>query len=510
MLKVSHTDATTLESIIAENEDWLIDRILAYAKRQGYTRYTSTLREAWRQSVVGLSASIVAALKMDLPDLELLPGEDCAADPMTRFGIHEAGLHRQRGVPLGMFLGLMKYYRQGYQDLIVETAPDRVREGTFSRILDRCFDRIEIGFVSSWQTPEQNDRIADLQRANRDMTNEKNRYLTIFESLQSPVAVLDSHGGIVTANHAWTTLFDGASTPGTAYYGSAHSDKPPAWIAGVIQQCVAGQLEASTITKVVRTAAGQRHLSIKIKRMLDVSDKFSGCVILLDDVTRQQQAEAALQESTIWLTEMFNALEDAVFIAKPSGRIVDSNLAAQRIFGYTAAELKDQSTEILHMDHDHYEAFTLHVRETLAKGGKTAFEYTGKRKNGDLFPSMIHIALLRKADHAPMGIVCVVRDLTVLKEAEAAAHQNARLQGALALAGAVCHDMNQPLMAITGYAELILMESPEDAPYAPLLNKIVDQVAKVGTITKKLMRVARYETKTYLNQQIIDIDKASR
>jgi PAS domain S-box-containing protein len=510
MVKPSDTDAALLQSIIAENEEWLIDRILAYAKRQGYTRYTSTLREAWRQSVAGLSASIVAALKDGIPDLELTPEEDCAGDPMTRFGIHEADLHRQRGVALGMFLGLMKYYRQAYLDLIVKTSPDRRRQGAFSHLLNRCFDRIEIGFVSSWPAPDPNDLIADLQRANRDMTNEKNKYLTIFESLQSPVAVLDTRGCIVTANHAWTTLFDGPSTPGTTYYGSACNANPPPWLAPVIQQCVDGRSEESTMAKVVRTAAGRRHLSIKVKRMLDVSDKFRGCVIVLDDITRQQRTEAALQESTIWLTEMFNALEDAVFIAKPSGRIVDSNLAAQRIFGYTDAELKNQSTEILHMDRDHYEAFMLYVRETLAKGGSAAFEYTGRRKNGDLFPTTIHIALLRKADHTPMGIVCVVRDLTVLKEAEAAAHHSARLQGALELAGAVCHDLNQPLMAITGYAELILLECPDDAPHAPLLNKIVDQVAKVGAITKKLMRVTRYETKTYLNQQIIDIDKASR
>ena len=77
------------------------------------------------------------------------------------------------------------------------------------------------------------------------------------------------------------------------------------------------------------------------------------------------------------------------------------------------------------------------------------------------------------------------------------------------MAGAVCHDMNQPLMAIAGYAELLLMDCSENDPMADKLKKIAEQVAKMGDITQKLMRVTRYETKMYMDQQIIDINKSS-
>lgn len=51
--------------------------------------------------------------------------------------------------------------------------------------------------------------------------------------------------------------------------------------------------------KPINTARGGRHLSIGIKRMHDVSEKFSGGVVVLDDVTQQKQAEPALLETTI-------------------------------------------------------------------------------------------------------------------------------------------------------------------------------------------------------------------
>lgn len=383
----SLTDAATLHAIIADNEAWLIDRILFYAKRQGYTQYTSTLREAWRQSIAGLSAPLLAALEKGMPDFELQPDGDYTTDPLARFGILEAKRHLERGVNLAMFLGLMKYYRQSYMDLVDEQSPGPAVKRRLSLTLKRFFDRIEIGLVTAWNAPDKKDHIADLQRANRTITNEKNKYLTILESLQSPVAVLDHNRRINTINHAWATLFGGAAVPGADYYDDRRMNQPLAWLATEIDRFVAGGAAVMTVEKSVETAMGSRHLAIKIKRMLDVSEKFSGCVIILDDVTERKQAESALHETT---------------------------------------------------------------------------------RNSE------------------------------------------RLKGALELAGAVCHDMNQPLMAITGYAELVLMDCPDDVPYRHKLAKIVEQVAKVGAITKKLMHVTRYETKTYLDRQIIDIEKASR
>jgi len=232
-------------------------------------------------------------------------------------------------------------------------------------------------------------------------------------------------------------------------------------------------------------------------------------VILLDDVSAQKQMESALHETSIWLKEMFNALEEAVFLATPTGRIVDANTAAVKIFGYTLEEMKNNTAELFHADQDRFQLFNSRVRETLSKGERAVFDCQLKRKTGELFPVMVNIALLKESEKRPLGIVCVLRDISELKKMEDAKRNNLRLQGVLELAGAVCHDMNQPLMAISGYAELALMECPEDAPYTDKLEKIIAQVTKVGSITKKLMNVTRYETKTYLDQQIIDIEKSS-
>lgn len=51
-----------IEKLLKDNEEWLMHRILHYAKKMNYTKYTSTLAEAWRISIQGLSEMIIKDL----------------------------------------------------------------------------------------------------------------------------------------------------------------------------------------------------------------------------------------------------------------------------------------------------------------------------------------------------------------------------------------------------------------------------------------------------------------
>jgi signal transduction histidine kinase len=75
----------------------------------------------------------------------------------------------------------------------------------------------------------------------------------------------------------------------------------------------------------------------------------------------------------------------------------------------------------------------------------------------------------------------------------------------LEVSGAVCHEMNQPLMSISGYFELMMLNMSEDDPNYPRIKKIQVQLERMGGITKKMMQISRYRTKDYLNGKIVDI-----
>ena len=139
-------------------------------------------------------------------------------DPAASFGIIEAQRHRQRGVNLEMFLGLMKYYRETYKDLVRQSRLNAKQETGYLNKIERYFDRVEIGFCKEWATLSEGEKLTELQNTNRLMTNEKNKYLTAFESLPNPVIILDRENRVDNMNLAATLLCRESSVPGAEYY----------------------------------------------------------------------------------------------------------------------------------------------------------------------------------------------------------------------------------------------------------------------------------------------------
>ncbi|MGD8771328.1 MAG: PAS domain-containing protein [Desulfobacterales bacterium] len=101
-------------------------------------------------------------------------------------------------------------------------------------------------------------------------------------------------------------------------------------------------------------------------------------------------------------------------------------------------------------------------------------------------------------------------DITDYKRAEDERIRRQKLQSILEIAGAVCHEMNQPIQGIYLNLDQLLINMPEDNPLLKKIIFIKNQIDKLASITDKLQSITRYETKEYiLGTKIIDIEKSS-
>ena len=107
------------------------------------------------------------------------------------------------------------------------------------------------------------------------------------------------------------------------------------------------------------------------------------------------------------------------------------------------------------------------------------------------------------------GSVAVLADLTDKNRAARDRFQKEKLEGVLETAGAVCHELNQPLQALSGYIELMGMNL-DGRSAQPYIEKVTAQLTRMRDITRKLQGITRYETTDYAGlTKIIDIHKAS-
>lgn len=297
-----------LESYIRDNEIWLMERILFYAKQQGYTEYTSTLLEAWRVSIVGLSDAIADALNMLGNDLvQFSPHDQFAVNPLAHFGVKEARLHRERGISLQMFLGLYKYYRYTFADLIRKMEVSEEKKGHYELFVIRVLDLTEIAFCSEWAGTSSDNAILELQKSNREMTNEKNKYLTLFESFSMPAFLVDEHGLIENINYAGVLMVGVDSESGASYYGNEalkeelhigrRVDELIPWLSSEVEEFLSGKFSSEEFEISPQTEEGSKYFTVRFARMKDVSGKFKGGVVTIEDITPRKLLEMQLSQA---------------------------------------------------------------------------------------------------------------------------------------------------------------------------------------------------------------------
>ncbi len=103
----------------------------------------------------------------------------------------------------------------------------------------------------------------------------------------------------------------------------------------------------------------------------------------------------------------------------------------------------------------------------------------------------------------------LVIDITTHKKGIMALLNQERLKGALEMAGAAAHELNQPMQAILGWGELLRKKMDPDNPYSQILDLICKQIERLGEITSKISDVTRYVKMDYPGTEgILDLKKA--
>jgi len=178
-----------------------------------------------------------------------------------------------------------------------------------------------------------------------------------------------------------------------------------------------------------------------------------------------------------------------------------------KLFGYSKKEdLENKNFKLLCASKKDYDKVNALINSGLATKGKADFEYALMRKNGTLFPAHIVIVLADTKEPSLLTIA-IVTDLSARRNVEEEKQRSEKLKGVLETAGAVSYELNQPLQAILGYAELLFMDRGVDKKETvERLKKIVKQVGRIGKITKNLSSITQYKTKKYVGDvKISDI-----
>jgi PAS domain S-box-containing protein len=137
---------------------------------------------------------------------------------------------------------------------------------------------------------------------------------------------------------------------------------------------------------------------------------------LRDAAVRRERKKA--QEAVAYLAAIVESSEDAIIGTTLQGTILSWNAGAERIYGYSAEEVKGKSHSLLIPPHRSEETLTIY--EKLKAGERIDhFETVRIRKDGLPLEVSLTISPIKNADGLTIGASTIAGDITERKRAEA-------------------------------------------------------------------------------------------
>ena len=218
----------------------------------------------------------------------------------------------------------------------------------------------------------------------------------------------------------------------------------------------------------VRKDGSRFWANVVITALRDDAGELKGFAEVIRDMTEHRASDHALRKAEERMRSVVNHVIDGIITIDERGIIESFNPAAEKTFGYPAAEVVGRNVKMLmpepyHSEHDGYLAnyFRTHKPKIIGIGR----EVEGLRSDGSTFPMELAVSEYHLAGRR--YFTGIVRDITDRKRLERELHQRiAELAEAshrkdefLAM---LAHELRNPIAAISTAAELSTMSGIQD------------------------------------------------
>lgn len=193
----------------------------------------------------------------------------------------------------------------------------------------------------------------------------------------------------------------------------------------------------------------------------------------------------AAEESLAKLSVAVEQTRDMVVITARNGNIEYANPSFERVSGYSKDEVFGKTPRILKSG-KHGQVFYERFWNAILSGDVFKAEFIDKKKSDEFYCVEKIVTPIRDKDGSVTHFVSVDRDITGHKEME----KTKRLAGLGKLVADMAHEVNNPLMSISGNAQLCLMSVSQipDQGIRNYLETIVRECQRAKTIVQRLLK----------------------
>lgn len=220
------------------------------------------------------------------------------------------------------------------------------------------------------------------------------------------------------------------------------------------------------------------------------------------DISELKSAQHDLAGREAHLRSILETVPEAMVVIDESGKVTSFSVAAEKLFGYAAAEVCGQNVRML-MPSPHREAHDGYLSRYLTTGERRIIGYgrvvTGQRKDGTQFP--MELAVGEALTSGKRIFTGFIRDLTSRQKIEEELRHSQKMEAIGKLTGGIAHDFNNLLTVISGNLEMVERRL-ESEKLLTLLREAQDAADDGAKLTAQLLAFGRRQP---LNPKLTDV-----
>ena len=204
--------------------------------------------------------------------------------------------------------------------------------------------------------------------------------------------------------------------------------------------------------------------------------------IFAREITDRKLTEETLRESEEKYRSMMESMKDAVYICSTDYRVEYMNSALIKRTGRDAT-----GENCFKALHDLNEKCSWCVHDKVKQGEHIESDIVSPRDNRSYHVSQSPVV----HEDGSISKMTVYIDTTDFKKMETQLQQAQKMEAIGTLAGGIAHDFNNILFPISGYAEMLLQDIPDDSPLRHGLSKILAGSKRAGDLVTQILTFSR-------------------
>ena len=338
---------------------------------------------------------------------------------------HFKGVDRETGLTLRSILSVPLRFKQHMIGVLqaLDTEVDRF-DTVDQQLLAPLAASAAIAVQNAQLYEGAQREIAERRRVEQALRASEEKYRDLVENINDIIYAVDESGVITYISPVVEPLsgYRPSELIGRSFTELIHPEEMPHLLES-FQRTLSGALEPHEYR--VLTKSGEVRWARSSSRLIYEGDRIVGLRGSLTDITARKRAEERLR----LLSSAVEQSTEGIAVSDLEGNLLFVNDAFAAMHGYAPQELAGKHLSTFHTSGQmpSVEAANRQIQET----GEFSSEIWHVRRDGTVFPTLMHNSLLRDEIGNPLGVIGALRDITARKQAETVQHVLYQIANAL-------------------------------------------------------------------------------